>query len=199
AAGLFNEEDVVKRAKDATLRDYEQQQAASELLLSRLADHQLSLVPVGDDGNCMFRAIAHAVLGSEERHGESRAAAVAQLRQSPETYRRFLSGPDVDWNSYTAKMEQDKTWGDQVCLAAAATHYDCVFTLITNYDDPAPIAVPSPVRGLGAQRKVTLAYWAGVHYGCTAKLPSPGQHVGAPAGGRGDSGGSQPRPGGLAS
>ena len=50
----------------------------------------LQIIPVGADGNCFFRAIAHQIEGNEEEHSRYREMVVEYIMQHREDFEPFI-------------------------------------------------------------------------------------------------------------
>ena len=61
-----------------------EQQPRDNTFRERLREYGKVEIPIDDDGNCQFRALADQLFGDQERHAELRAAAINQLRSKPE-------------------------------------------------------------------------------------------------------------------
>ena len=94
------------------------QQQMDALFAQRLLKCGMVETQIEADGNCQFRALADQLFdGDQERYAECRAAAIVQLRSEPDRYKEFVT---EDWRTYVSKMENDKEWGDNITLQAAA-------------------------------------------------------------------------------
>ena len=72
------------------------------------------------DGNCLFRALAHIITGSEEQHMDVRRGIVSHIR----TIRKMLVGGHVregDIATYidSSRIEHDREWADVEILTLA--------------------------------------------------------------------------------
>ena len=65
---------------DSTLQDY---YASLEARLSHLSDHNFELCPVTGDGNCLYRALAHIIFGTEAIYEHLKFQLIRQFRNSP--------------------------------------------------------------------------------------------------------------------
>ena len=89
-------------------------------LAAPLALVGLKLVEIKPDGNCLFRAVAHQVIGDQEQHAAFRAEAVKYMRNNKEQFfDNFIVG-DKARDDYCNEMEKDGTWGDHIALSAMA-------------------------------------------------------------------------------
>ena len=131
-----------------------------QYLERRLRERGMVETQIEADGNCQFRGLADQLFdGDQERYAECRAAAINQLRSEPDRYRAFIT---EDWETYVSKMENDREWGDNITLQAAADHYK-VTAHVYSHDPkvPFPLVLPS---NLDADRIIRLSHKPEVHY-----------------------------------
>jgi hypothetical protein len=113
------------------------------------------------DGNCQFRALADQLFdGDQERYAECRAAAISQLRSEPDRYREFIT---EDWETYVSRMENDREWGDNITLQAAADYYE-VTAHVYSHDPEMPFPLVLPSQHLDTDRIIRLSHVPEVHY-----------------------------------
>jgi hypothetical protein len=98
-------------------------------LRQQLRDAGLKIVPIAGDGNCLFRALAHQLFGSDARHIEVRRACVAEMERDPDSYRPFLSDSEgvesrADFFKYLEDMRLPRRWGGHTELVAASRAYN---------------------------------------------------------------------------
>ena len=91
-----------------------------EKLAAPLALVGLKLVEIKPDGNCLFRAVAHQVVGDQEQHASFRAEAVKYMRDNKETFFGDIIVGDKERDDHCNKMEKDAEWGDDLELTAMA-------------------------------------------------------------------------------
>ena len=127
----------------------------------RLREHEMVETQIEADGNCQFRALADQLFGDQECYAECRAAAINQLRSEPDRYMEFVT---EDWRTYVSKMENDREWGDNITLQAAADYYK-ITAHVFSYDPEIsdfPLVLPS--MHLDADRIIRLSHKPEVHY-----------------------------------
>ena len=113
------------------------------------------------DGNCQFRALADQLFdGDQERYAECRAAAIVQLRSEPDRYKEFVT---EDWRTYVSKMENDREWGDNITLQAAADYYKAT-AHVYSHDPEMPFPLVLPSKHLDADRIIRLSHKPELHY-----------------------------------
>ena len=82
---------------------------------------------MGQDGNCLFRAVSHHLYGTQDRHAEARAKAVEWLRGRPhlvEAYAVEGSG-HLGAGAWLAGMAKVGTWGDELAILGLAEAHHC--------------------------------------------------------------------------
>ena len=75
------------------------------------------------DGNCMFRAIAFALYGDQEKHGDVRNLIVNYMTENidervGQSKAKLLC--DMNWRDYLGEMQKEGTWGDEYVLINGA-------------------------------------------------------------------------------
>ena len=70
------------------------------------------------DGNCLFRAIAFVLYGSEMAREKIRELLVQFVSENRGSFRPYIDG---DLESYLAKMKYTRVWGTAVELLAVAS------------------------------------------------------------------------------
>ena len=79
----------------------------------------LKVKEMGDDGNCMFRAIADQLEGDEAKHESYRRECVGYMRDNRDKFVPFIED-DETIEQYCDTMEKDGIWGGQVEMNALA-------------------------------------------------------------------------------
>ena len=127
----------------------------------RLRERGMVETQIEADGNCQFRALADQLFdGDQERYAECRAAAINQLRSEPDRYREFIT---EDWETYVSRMENDREWGDNITLQAAADYYE-VTAHVYSHDPEMPFPLVLPSQHLDTDRIIRLSHVPEVHY-----------------------------------
>jgi len=128
-------------------------------LAERLQERGLQVRLVRGDGNCLFRALADQLYGSENHHGALRAQVVDQLKASQEHYSVVIPGR---FDAYLAEMAQDGSWGDHVTLQAAADAFGKRIHLLTDHETQGFIKVFPRVQN--SQKVLRLSFSSDLHY-----------------------------------
>jgi hypothetical protein len=133
--------------------------------LTALAARGMSVAPMGGDGNCLFRSVAHQVYGDERYHGVLRAATAAYMAAESDFFASFVVGDRADFDAYVARVATLGVWGDDPEIQA----------LCELFDRPAEIWAYDPAAGAGKLRTfhapradtrppIRLSYYGGGHY-----------------------------------
>ena len=149
--------------------------------LSTLYSGGMRLVPMGGDGNCLFRSIAHQVYGDEGQHAVVRAAVADYMEAEAEWFAAFVVGDEEEFAAYVAGVRQLGTWGDDPEIQAACEIYDRpaeIFAydealgarkLRTFHGDSAGVSAAGVGAGSAAaarpsRQPLRLSYFGGGHY-----------------------------------
>ena len=92
--------------------------------VSALAGRGMAVSPMGGDGNCLFRSVAHQVYGDEGAHRIVRAAAVEYMAGEAAWFSGFVVGAASEFPGYVARMRCDGVWGDEPEIQALCEVYD---------------------------------------------------------------------------
>jgi len=97
------------------------------------------------DGNCLFRALSDQLFATENKHGEIRSKVVKWLQRN-QNYQidnqgtqliHFLDSDEYQsWDHYCRCMSQDRYWGDQFVLIAAAEIYNVSINVLSSVNTP---------------------------------------------------------------
>ena len=88
------------------------------------------LKEIRGDGNCLFRALAHCIYGTEEVHMKMRQLLVDFAKDNTEVLSPYVLSGTID--SHLAHMKYDRIWGTQVELKAAASLFQMDLYVFTN-------------------------------------------------------------------
>ena len=92
--------------------------------LSTLFAGGLRVVPMGGDGNCLFRSVAHQVYGDEGLHGIVRAAVADYMEAEATWFASFVVGDAEEFAAYIAAIRTPGTWGDDPEIQAVCEIYN---------------------------------------------------------------------------
>jgi hypothetical protein len=134
-------------------------QAGRERLLDRLHSLGLTEVPMADDGNCQFRALAHQFYGTADLHRWVRHQVVQHIRDHPDRYSVYFDGA-AEFETYLADMAAAE-WGDELTLKACSDQFQAVVHLVMSTS--AWYRRWDPTDGPSA-RDLVLSYLSPVHY-----------------------------------
>ena len=79
-----------------------------------------SVHKIPGDGNCQFRALSHALHGTDVYHKDVRRCTVSELEKNWDSYKDFVDSPDT----YIENMSRTGTFGDNVTLKAFCSAYN---------------------------------------------------------------------------
>lgn len=77
-----------------------------------LGKQNLRVVPVEGDGNCLFRAVAHQIYGSEAYHYIVREKCIDYMEIEAEFFSQFVEGGSEFFPLYLRAKRMDACWGD---------------------------------------------------------------------------------------
>ena len=75
-----------------------------------LGKFNLKVVETGDDGNCLFEAVADQILGNMKLHKRLRKETVQYMAENKELYENYMEH-DCNINDYIGFMAEDGTSG----------------------------------------------------------------------------------------
>ncbi|PXF44633.1 OTU domain-containing protein 5 [Gracilariopsis chorda] len=111
----YNSEDEHPAARpELPARTQREREAA---FVAQLAARGLRIIEMRPDGNCLFRALAHAVWNDAEKHTALRAAVMQYLLQERDYFSQFVA---EDFVRYVRRKKRDGTHGNHLELQAAA-------------------------------------------------------------------------------
>ena len=90
-----------------------------------LVDTNLKLFEIGDDGNCLFRAMSHQLYGTEEYHDIIRKRCCDYIELERSYFEMFIANIEgtLTISQYLTNMRKDRTWGGNMELIAFAELY----------------------------------------------------------------------------
>jgi transposase InsO family protein len=97
------------------------------------------------DGNCLFRALAQHIHGTEEEHEKVRQEVVDHMEKNWTDYAPFAIKEKEKKGAYLKKMRGSGCWGGQVEISAAASRYG--LSIVVHQKDNS-----SPPQSHGAQQ-----------------------------------------------
>lgn len=103
-------------------------------LQTRLNHLKISRNVQKTDGNCLFSALANQLFGQPRLHYLVRSLATAYMSYHAEDYSILFDG-EAEWRAYLSAMKEQGTWGDELCLNAAARCFHVNIHVITSDRD----------------------------------------------------------------
>lgn len=119
-------------------------------------------VEMPGDGNCLFRAVAFALRGTQQEHGRIRRQVVAYEWHHQSDFATFV--PDMPFDKYVQHMANDGVWGSELELQAMSRLFNVQFRILSASKPPVVIDSSARHSGAGAQKTVLLWFAHGEHF-----------------------------------
>ena len=84
------------------------------------------------DGNCMFRSIAHQVVGDASKHLSLRHTVVNFSAMNVEALKGYYCDKEISINSHFDRMQNAGCWGTQLEIKATATLFQIPVYVLTD-------------------------------------------------------------------
>jgi OTU domain-containing protein 5 len=130
--GYNSEDEHIVRPR-VTLNEKLLQYVEADVLGKRLARKGLKIVPMGKDGNCMFRAVAHQLYGDQEMYDTIRKNCVAYMEKERDHFSQFVT---EDFTEYLKRKRIDTVFGNHLELQAIAEIFNRPILIYTDNDEP---------------------------------------------------------------
>ena len=88
------------------------------MLEFRLPQLGRTVLDVGGDGDCFFRAVTHQLYGNPNNHFYVHSVGIQYLVNHPEQY--IESNNEHSWQGYLERMSCQGTWADAIIIQAVA-------------------------------------------------------------------------------
>ncbi|KAG8186540.1 hypothetical protein JTE90_020843 [Oedothorax gibbosus] len=85
------------------------------------------IIPIEGDGNCLFRCMAHYVLGNQEDHVIVRHMVVNNVCNNWDNFKSFV--PDEDMEKYRQHMEENGTYGSEMEIVSFVDVFRCTIKI----------------------------------------------------------------------
>ena len=155
------------------------QRTGRALLAARLARHGRTIVDVGGDGACQFRAVSVGLWEDEKHHALVRRKALEVLRAKPPEVHDCavyvstglqIGTVDVgdDFDRYVQALAEDRSWGDHNTLQACSDAFRARIMLVTTHDANYELVVEP--RDADAVCEIWIAFHSEMHYVAAAAL-----------------------------
>ena len=99
-----------------------------------LERHNLHVVSVSGDGNCLFRSVAHQIYGDDNLHMLVREKCVEYMESEADFFCQFVEGGRESFPYYLQAKRCDACWGDdpeiEVCNSFACSYSASVGALM---------------------------------------------------------------------
>ena len=139
-------------------------------LENQLSDMGLRVVEMKGDGNCLFRALAHQILGDPDRHMEIRSAIVRHIQGRKEHFRAFSVDESID--SRLARMSRAGEWGDHLEIHAASELFSAKIEIFSGREKSIVVDATS-----GRAKRLLRIVRRSEHYDSVAEAKSPRRSV----------------------
>uniref|UniRef100_A0A6B2L958 ubiquitinyl hydrolase 1 n=1 Tax=Arcella intermedia TaxID=1963864 RepID=A0A6B2L958_9EUKA len=93
----------------------------------------LKITKTEEDGNCLFRAVAHQVYGDEEMHDVVRKNCMDYMDKERNHFSQFVV---EDFTEYIKRKRQDTVYGNHLELQAIAELYNRPILIYTTSEEP---------------------------------------------------------------
>lgn len=123
--GVNDAQTLEERARQQQIENNERR------LSSRLKRLHISRNVHKTDGNCLFSALANQLFGQPRLHYLVRSLATAYMSEHAADYSILFDG-SAEWKAYLSAMKEQGTWGDELCLNAAARCFRVNIHVITS-------------------------------------------------------------------
>lgn len=143
-----------------------------QLLDQRMQFLSMRVIEMEDDGNCQFRALSHELFGHQRWHLFVRQKVVDWLVSNPDNFSVFVGNSD-DWRQYISTMSQNRTWGDELTMRAAAEAFSVSIHVVTTEHENWLLKYNS-IEGSDTddKRQLFLCYVSPIHYNVVAPIVS---------------------------
>ena len=78
--------------------------------------------PILGDGNCLFRALSHLILGVEDYHRQVRLTLVDYTTRNQKVFTKYYT-PLCSLEEHTARMKYETIWGTDLEIRVAAAYF----------------------------------------------------------------------------
>jgi hypothetical protein len=152
-----------------TPEDTERKRLDDEFRESILNQYNMSIENCNKDGNCMFRAFASVVLGTQSRHGEIRKLCYDYMDEHRDLFSPFLT---VDIANYISDQRQLGKWGDELEIKALCLALKVNVIIYKKGSSPTTIIEIPHILDPGL-RTIRLSYHGGIHYNLLHQPEAP--------------------------
>merc|ERR1711916_306749 len=125
-----------------------------------------------EDGNCLFRAVAHQVWADPERHDLVREQTLNYMDRNRDHFAQFVSG---DFDAYVRRKRQLRVYGDHAEIQAMSEIYNRPIEVYS--EDVVPLNIFQG-RTASSNAPIRLSYHGGNHYNSIIDPASPAFGVG---------------------
>ena len=127
----------------------------------RISQTGLRPVNVGDDGNCLFRALSMQLLRSENFYAAVRHIVVRFMKENAAEYALYIG--QEEFNDYIERIARNCAWGDEMTVQAASRALNVNVHVVTSEEERWHLQYKAPQK---SNRRLFLAYIRPIHYYC---------------------------------
>ena len=121
----------------------------------------MSVKPMPGDGNCLFRSLSDQLYNDNgANHKIVRKKVCKHLSRNTESIREFFKD-SVNISKYIEKMREDKVWGGNPEIAAAAKYFGRTITIFQDRYPNSRISIGDSIRN---EPPLMVVYTGGNHY-----------------------------------
>jgi hypothetical protein len=139
-----------------------------QLLADRLG---FDIVDQKEDGNCLFRSVAHQIYGNPNYHCVVREKCLKYIELERNFFSSYIS---EDFLSYINRMKQDGAWGDHVEIQAMSELYDRPVEIYAYSDKPMRTYQQQQMKN---KYPIRLSYHFQSHYNSVVHRNSHHNHI----------------------
>jgi len=130
----YNSEDEHNIRPRVTLDEKHLQYVMETDVLAKILGRKgLKIVPMANDGNCMFRAVAHQLYGNQEKHDLIRKNCVDYMEKERDHFSQFVT---EDFTEYLKRKRYDRVFGNHLELQAIAELFNRPILIYVNNEEP---------------------------------------------------------------
>lgn len=118
--------EVPRKSQHNKKKESKAWQSESSLLERQLANEGKKMCKIKEDGNCLFRAIAHQLFNDSEKYAEVRGRLVEYLRNNAAKYESYFvdkAEQRISCDEYCNNMAMNEKWGGHLEILAAMQVY----------------------------------------------------------------------------
>jgi len=127
----YNSDDEYHRPRVSPVNESEIQFLTTEEFQQALQEKGFVIVPMPEDGNCLFHSVADQVYGDNSFHDVVRKLCLDYMEKERDHFSGFVS---EDFSSYIKRKRMDGVFGNHLELQAISEIYSRAIEIYTNKD-----------------------------------------------------------------